>query len=60
MQTRQVIFEALKNIFTSALTVHTIDSNNSAMELEYDMIADEIIFQLNENGYSIVESKNNV
>jgi hypothetical protein len=60
MQTRQVIFEALKNIFTSALTVHTIDSNNSAMELDYDMIADEIIFQLNENGYSIVESKNNV
>jgi len=30
------------------------------MELDYDMIADEIIFQLNENGYSIVESKNNV
>lgn len=55
----QIIFDSLKNVFTSALTVHTIDDQNSAMELDYEKIAKAIIDDLGKNNYFIVKGRYN-
>ncbi len=55
----QIIFESLKNIFNTALIIHTIDSANSAMEIDYEKIAKAIIDDLGNNNYFIVEGKDN-
>ena len=52
---KEIIFDALQHSYADAVIVHKIDSENSAIEMDYHMIAYTIIDKLNENKYQIVK-----
>jgi hypothetical protein len=52
---KEIIFDALQHSYADAVIVHKIDSENSAIEMDYHMIAYAIIDKLNENKYQIVK-----
>jgi hypothetical protein len=52
---KEIIFDALQNSYADAVIVHKIDSENSAIEMDYHMIAYSIINSLDENGYQIIK-----
>lgn len=52
---KEIIFDALQHSYADAVIVHKIDSENSAIEMDYHMIAYAIIEKLNDCGYQITK-----
>lgn len=56
---KSILFEALQTSFVHSVIIHKIDNENSAIEMDYESIADAIINALFENGYDIISFDEN-
>lgn len=50
---QDIIFDALQNSYVDAIVIHKIDSENSAIEMDYYKITEELMDALDKNGYHI-------
>lgn len=52
---KEIIFNALQNSYSDSIVIHTIDDENSAIEMDYHKITKAILKALGENNYKIVQ-----
>ena len=57
---KDLIFVALQDSFSSSVTFHKIDEDNSVIEMDYDRITKAILKSLAKDGYKIVPKWYNV
>ncbi len=55
---QKIIYDKLSECISNNLKIHTIDKDNSILELDYVTISGIIIDGIRESGYDIVKVKN--
>lgn len=53
---KEIIFYALQHSYADSVIVHKIDSENSAIEMDYESIATAIINALADKNYAILKN----
>lgn len=53
---KEIIFDALQHSYADSVIVHKIDSENSAIEMDYESIAAAIINALTNKDYIILKN----
>lgn len=52
---KDIIFKALQDSFSSSVTFHQIDNDNSIIEMDYNKITKIILKSLASDGYQITK-----
>ena len=52
---KDLIYLALKDSLNKSIIFHQIDTANSAIEVDYEVIADAVIKKLSEFNYKIIQ-----
>jgi len=52
---KDILFTALQNSYVDSVIIHKIDSENSAIEMDYEAIACAVLKALSDNNYNVVK-----